>query len=106
MKYSNMTTNEQRLHIAAYGFEQAVVPDYYNVREAIKMKDLVATRFGDPAKATLAFAVFLKAAQMAHLRPKHIIQWVGSSWEGTEAIRQYAADELGIGQARKGNRQP
>lgn len=62
MNYSRYSANEQRLQIAAYGFEKAVRPDCYDVRQAMAMADIAndAYRVSDPAKSILGFAVFIK----------------------------------------------
>lgn len=98
MNYSDMSTNEQRLQIAAYGYEKRVVPDYYDVRAAMEMQDIAADAYrgGDPAKATLLFAVFLKATKMAGLTPRHILKWIARTWGGQEVIADYASAELGM----------
>lgn len=98
MNYSDFSANEQRLQIAAFGYEQIVRPDCYTVREAMEMKDIAhdAFRSNDPAKSALRFAVFLKAAKMAYLKPRHILAWLGRTWAGQNAIREYARTELGL----------
>ena len=98
MNYSNLSSNEQRLRIAAYGFEQMVRPDAYTVREAMEMRDIAhsAFRSSDPAKSALRFAVFLKAAKMAYLKPHHILTWLSRSWVGAHAIREFAKQEYGL----------
>lgn len=98
MNYSDHSTNEQRLQIAAFGYQQVVVPDCYDVRAAMEARHLAqsACRFRDPAKSTLRFAVFIKAAKMANLKPKHILAWVARSWGGKQAIADFAASELGM----------
>ena len=103
MSYSDLSTNGQRLKIAAYGFQQRVSPDCYDVREAMRMQDIAheASRYSDPAKSSLAFAVFLKAAKMAGLKPKHILKWLGRSWGGKQAIIDFAQAELGMISASK-----
>lgn len=98
MNYSEQSTNQQRLEIAAYGFQKVVAPDCYDVRAAMEMRDIAheAARFSDPAKSTLAFAVFLKAAKMAGLRPEHILAWIARGWRGKEVIADFAVSELGM----------
>lgn len=92
MNYSGMTTNAQRLHIAAYGFEKKVTPDPYDMQMAMSMSSIAsdAHRSCDPAKSTLAFAVFLKAARMAGLKPEHIVRWLDQSHAGQRALADYA----------------
>jgi hypothetical protein len=98
MNYSEQSTNQQRLEIAAYGFQKVVTPDCYDVRAAMAMQDIAreAARFSDPAKSTLAFAVFLKAAKMAGLTPEHILAWIARGWGGKKAIVDFAVSELGM----------
>lgn len=96
MKYSDMSTNEQRLHIAAYGFQQVVVPDDSDVREAIRTGPNPSGTFGDPAKQTLALAVFIRAAKMANLKPKDILAWLARNLRGQDAIAEYAHNNLGM----------
>lgn len=97
MNYSDMTTNGQRLHIAANGFQQTVTLDYYDVRAAMEMEDIAqhACRFSDPAKSTLRFAVFLKAAKMTYLKPQHLLEWISRRF-GADAIADYAQSKLGM----------
>lgn len=98
MNYSDISTNEQRLQIAAFGYRQTVTPDCHDVRAAIDAEDIAqdACRFSDSAKSALRFAVFIKAAKMAHLKPKHILAWIARSGGGEQAIANFAASELGM----------
>lgn len=98
MNYNDFSTNEQRLKIAAYGYETVVRPDCYTMREAIDLKDIFedAPIFSDPAKSALRFAVFLKAAKMAYLKPQHILSWLSRSDYGAHLIREFAKREYGL----------
>lgn len=106
MDYSNHSTNEQRLRIAAFGYEQVVRPDPYTIREAMAARDIAhdAFRSNDPAKSTLRFAVFLKAMKMAYLKPHHVVKWLGQTWGGDDAIRGYALAKLGMIDPANGRR--
>jgi hypothetical protein len=101
MNYSDHSANEQRHQIAAFGYQQTVAPDCYDVRAAMKAKDIAqdACRSSDPAKSALRFAVFIKAAKMARLKPRHILAWVARNWGGKQAIADFAASELGMQRA-------
>jgi len=103
MNYSNYTATERRLRIAANGFQRAVQPGYGHIRQALRMKDIAnnAGRENDTAENVLAFAVFVRAAEMAGLKPRHILGWISRQW-GNDPIRQFASAELGmVHRARK-----
>lgn len=106
MNYSSMSTNKQRLDIAAFGFAKTIRPDCYDMRAAIGMEDIALDAYlpADPAKSVLGFAVFIRAAKMACLTPRHILLWLSRTWGGKQAIREYAKANLGMIQASAGRK--
>lgn len=98
MNYSNLSSNHQRLDIAAFGYRHEVKPDCYDFRNAIDMEDIAqdACRFHDKNKSIIRFAIFLKAVKIAYLQPKHIVSWLGRNRHGQDAIKKYAVSQLGM----------
>lgn len=95
MNYSENFESDLLLQMAADAYAKLVQPDCYDLREAIRMKDIAneAGLYSDSPNNTLAFAVFIRAAKMAGLKPRHILAWIARNW-GTDPIRHFASAEL------------